>query len=90
FELNEEQRAFADTASEFAKARLAPMAAKWDEEHIFPKEVLREAGELGFLSLYTPEEQGGLGLSRLDASIIFEQLAMGCTSTTAFMTIHNM
>ncbi|EJL6398141.1 acyl-CoA dehydrogenase family protein [Vibrio navarrensis] len=90
FELNEEQRAFADTASEFAKARLAPMAAKWDEEHIFPKEVLREAGELGFLSLYTPEEQGGLGLSRLDASIVFEQLAMGCTSTTAFMTIHNM
>ncbi|MBE4591399.1 acyl-CoA dehydrogenase [Vibrio navarrensis] len=90
FELNEEQRAFADTASEFAKARLAPMAAKWDEEHIFPKEVLREAGELGFLSLYTPEEQGGLGLSRLDASIIFEQLTMGCTSTTAFMTIHNM
>ncbi len=90
FELNEEQRLFADTASEFAKARLAPMAAKWDEEHIFPKEVLREAGELGFLSLYTPEEQGGLGLSRLDASIIFEQLAMGCTSTTAFMTIHNM
>ncbi|MBE4587648.1 acyl-CoA dehydrogenase family protein [Vibrio navarrensis] len=90
FELNEEQRAFADTASEFAKARLAPMAAKWDEEHIFPKEVLCEAGELGFLSLYTPEEQGGLGLSRLDASIIFEQLAMGCTSTTAFMTIHNM
>ncbi|KYN89958.1 acyl-CoA dehydrogenase [Vibrio cidicii] len=90
FELNEEQRAFADTASEFAKARLAPMAAKWDEEHLFPKEVLREAGELGFLSLYTPEEQGGLGLSRLDASIIFEQLAMGCTSTTAFMTIHNM
>ncbi|MBE3657847.1 acyl-CoA dehydrogenase [Vibrio navarrensis] len=90
FELNEEQRAFADTASEFAKARLAPMAAKWDEEHIFPKEVLREAGDLGFLSLYTPEEQGGLGLSRLDASIIFEQLAMGCTSTTAFMTIHNM
>ncbi|WP_158135905.1 acyl-CoA dehydrogenase family protein [Vibrio navarrensis] len=90
FELNEEQRAFADTASEFAKARLAPMAAKWDEEHIFPKEMLREAGELGFLSLYTPEEQGGLGLSRLDASIIFEQLAMGCTSTTAFMTIHNM
>ncbi|MBE4576918.1 acyl-CoA dehydrogenase [Vibrio navarrensis] len=90
FELNEEQRAFADTASEFAKARLAPMAAKWDEEHIFPKEVLREAGDLGFLSLYTPEEQGGLGLSRLDASVIFEQLAMGCTSTTAFMTIHNM
>ena len=90
FELNDEQRMFADTAQQFALDRLAPMAAEWDEKQIFPKDVLREAGELGFLSLYTPEEQGGLGLSRLDASIIFEKLAMGCTSTTAFMTIHNM
>ncbi|MDU9595337.1 MULTISPECIES: acyl-CoA dehydrogenase family protein [unclassified Vibrio] len=90
FELNEDQRAFADTAQQFADECLAPMAAEWDEKQIFPKDVLREAGELGFLSLYTPEAQGGLGLSRLDASIIFEQLAMGCTSTTAFMTIHNM
>ncbi|EJM7850097.1 acyl-CoA dehydrogenase family protein [Vibrio parahaemolyticus] len=90
FELNEDQRAFADTAQQFSLERLAPMAAKWDEKQIFPKDVLREAGELGFLSLYTPEEHGGLGLSRLDASIVFEQLSMGCTSTTAFMTIHNM
>ncbi|MDW1869053.1 acyl-CoA dehydrogenase family protein [Vibrio sp. Vb0598] len=90
FELNEDQRAFADTAQQFVDERLAPMAAEWDEKQIFPKDVLREAGELGFLSLYTPEEHGGLGLSRLDASIIFEQLSMGCTSTTAFMTIHNM
>ncbi|MBE4732615.1 acyl-CoA dehydrogenase [Vibrio parahaemolyticus] len=90
FELNEDQRAFADTAQQFSLERLAPMATEWDEKQIFPKDVLREAGELGFLSLYTPEEHGGLGLSRLDASIIFEQLAMGCTSTTAFMTIHNM
>lgn len=90
FELNEDQRAFADTARQFASERLAPLAAEWDEKQIFPKDVLREAGELGFLSLYVPQEQGGLGLSRLDASIIFEQLAMGCTSTTAFMTIHNM
>ncbi|EGR0146068.1 MULTISPECIES: acyl-CoA dehydrogenase family protein [Vibrio] len=90
FELNEDQRAFADTAQQFADERLAPMAAEWDEKQIFPKDVLREAGELGFLSLYTPEEHDGLGLSRLDASIIFEQLSMGCTSTTAFMTIHNM
>lgn len=90
FELNEDQRAFSDTAQQFAAERLAPTAAEWDEKQIFPKEVLREAGELGFLSLYTPEEQCGLGLSRLDSSIIFEQLSMGCTSTTAFMTIHNM
>ncbi|MEH6533407.1 MAG: acyl-CoA dehydrogenase family protein [Photobacterium frigidiphilum] len=90
FELNEDQRAFAETARQFALERLSPMAAEWDEKHIFPKDVLKEAGDLGFLSLYTPEEQGGLALSRLDSSIIFEQLAMGCTSTTAFMTIHNM
>ncbi|HCH1693547.1 TPA: acyl-CoA dehydrogenase family protein [Vibrio parahaemolyticus] len=90
FELNEDQRAFADTAQQFLLERLAPMAAEWDEKQNFPKDVLREAGELGFLSLYTPEEHGGLGLSRLDASIVFEQLSMGCTSTTAFMTIHNM
>ncbi|EJL6403294.1 acyl-CoA dehydrogenase family protein [Vibrio parahaemolyticus] len=90
FELNEDQRAFADTAQQFSLDRLAPMAAEWDEKQNFPKDVLREAGELGFLSLYTPEAHGGLGLSRLDASIVFEQLSMGCTSTTAFMTIHNM
>ncbi|EGR3404863.1 acyl-CoA dehydrogenase [Vibrio parahaemolyticus] len=90
FELNEDQRAFADTAQQFSLERLAPMAAEWDEKQNFPKDVLREAGELGFLSLYTPEAHGGLGLSRLDASIVFEPLSMGCTSTTAFMTIHNM
>ncbi|EOV4648704.1 acyl-CoA dehydrogenase family protein [Vibrio parahaemolyticus] len=90
FELNEDQRAFADTAQQFSLERLAPMAAEWDEKQNFPKDVLREAGELGFLSLYTPEAHGGLGLSRLDASIVFELLSMGCTSTTAFMTIHNM
>lgn len=90
FELNEDQRAFSEMAAQFSREQLEPMAAEWDETHHFPKEILRQSGELGFLGLYTPEEQGGLGLSRLDASIIFEQLAMGCTSTTAFMTIHNM
>ena len=90
FELNEDQRAFAETAQQFAMDELAPKAAEWDEKQLFPKDVLKAAGELGFLSLYTPEDQGGLQLSRLDSSIIFEQLAMGCTSTTAFMTIHNM
>ncbi|MEF1291380.1 acyl-CoA dehydrogenase family protein [Vibrio sp. M260118] len=90
FELNEDQVAFAGTASQYAKEQLMPNAAEWDEKQIFPKEVLKQAGELGFLGLYTPEGQGGLGLSRLDSSIVFEQLAMGCTSTTAFMTIHNM
>ncbi len=90
FDLTEDQIAFADAAKQFAEQELAPNAAKWDQEHIFPKEVIQKAGELGFCSLYTPEEAGGMGLSRLDSSIIFEQLSMGCTATTAMMTIHNM
>ncbi len=90
FELNEDQIAFADMARAFAQNELEPHAGEWDQEAIFPVEVLQKAGELGFCSLYTPDEVGGLGLSRLDASIIFEQLAMGCTSTTAYITIHNM
>lgn len=90
FDLTEDQIAFADTAKQFALQELAPHAARWDKEHIFPKDVIRKAGELGFCALYTPVEAGGLGLSRLDSSIIFEQLSMGCTATTAMMTIHNM
>ncbi|MDP4487362.1 acyl-CoA dehydrogenase family protein [Pseudoalteromonas piscicida] len=90
FNLNEDQQAFADMAHQFAMSELAPHAAKWDQEHIFPKDVIQKAGELGFCGLYTPEEAGGLGLSRLDSSIIFEQLSMGCTATTAMLTIHNM
>ncbi|MBV0934390.1 acyl-CoA dehydrogenase family protein [Marinobacterium weihaiense] len=90
FELNEDQIAFADMARAFAQNELEPHAAEWDQESVFPVDVLQKAGELGFCSLYTPDRVGGLGLSRLDASIIFEQLAMGCTSTTAYITIHNM
>lgn len=90
FNLTEDQQMFAETAQQFAQAEFMPLAAKWDDEHIFPKDVIAKAGELGFCGLYSPEEAGGLGLSRLDSSIIFEQLAMGCTATTAMMTIHNM
>lgn len=90
FNLNEEQQAFADTAKQFSDNELAPNASQWDKEHYFPKEVIQRAGELGFCGLYTDEEAGGLGLSRLDSSIIFEQLSMGCTATTAMLTIHNM
>lgn len=90
FNLNEDQRQFAELATQFANEELAPFAAKWDEEHYFPKEVIQKAGELGFCALYSPESEGGMGLSRLDSSIIFEQLSMGCTATTAMLTIHNM
>lgn len=81
---------FADLAKQFSDSELLPNAAKWDQEHIFPTDIIAKAGELGFCGLYSPEDAGGLGLSRLDSSIIFEQLAMGCTATTAMMTIHNM
>ncbi|BFT30279.1 acyl-CoA dehydrogenase family protein [Alteromonas sp. D210916BOD_24] len=90
FELTDDQIAFEETARQFAEQELAPFAAKWDKEHYFPIEAIQKAGELGFCGLYTPENAGGLGLSRLDASIIFEQLSMGCTTTTAMLTIHNM
>ncbi|UYM15863.1 acyl-CoA dehydrogenase family protein [Endozoicomonas euniceicola] len=90
FSLSDDQQAFVSTARAFSNDVLAPGAALWDRDHIFPVEVFRQAGDLGFMSLYAPEETGGLNLSRLDASLIFEELAQGCTSTTAFMTIHNM
>ncbi|WP_028115913.1 acyl-CoA dehydrogenase family protein [Ferrimonas senticii] len=90
FNLTEDQRAFVEMASQFAEAELAPHAGEWDANHHFPKAVIQRAGELGFCSLYSPEEAGGLGLSRLDSLLIFEALAKGCTATTAMMTIHNM
>lgn len=90
FDLTEDQQAYRDAARQFATGELAPHAARWDEEQHFPKDVIRRAGELGFCALYTPVADGGLGLSRLDASLIIEELAAGCTSTTAYITIHNM
>src|SRR6056300_169027 len=90
FDLNSDQKNYRDLAKNFADKELKPFAAEWDKESFFPKETLTKAGELGFLSLYVDTSLGGMGLGRLDASIVFEQLAQGCTSTTAFMTIHNM
>jgi hypothetical protein len=90
FDLTTDQQMFADTAKQFSDSELLPNAAQWDLQHTFPKSVIAKAGELGFCGLYAPEDAGGLGLSRLDSAIIFEQLAMGCTTTTAMMTIHNM
>ncbi|MCG8538072.1 MAG: acyl-CoA dehydrogenase family protein, partial [Pseudomonadales bacterium] len=90
FELNDDQKAFQDAARSFAKSELAPNAAQWDAQSVFPVEVIRQAGEMGFCGIYSPEQAGGMGLSRLDAHLIFEQLAMGCTATAAYITIHNM
>ena len=90
FELNEDQRAFAQSAHDFAVAELAPHAAEWDAQAIFPKEAIAKAGELGFCGLYGPENIGGLQLPRLDATLVFEEMAAFDPSTTAFITIHNM
>ncbi|MDX1553351.1 MAG: acyl-CoA dehydrogenase family protein [Marinobacter sp.] len=90
FDLTEDQLAFREAARAFAEKAMAPHAAKWDAEHVFPVEVIREAGEMGFCGIYTPEAQGGLGLSRLDTSVIVEELAAACPSTAAYITIHNM
>ena len=90
FDLTPDQKNFRDLAKNFSDKELKPYAAEWDKEAFFPKETLTKAGELGFLSLYVDTSLGGMGLGRLDASVVFEQLAQGCTSTTAFMTIHNM
>jgi alkylation response protein AidB-like acyl-CoA dehydrogenase len=90
FELTEDQRAFQATARQFARDEMAPKARVWDEGEIFPVEALRAAAALGFGGIYVKDDVGGSGLSRLDATIIFEELAQGCTSTAAYISIHNM
>jgi hypothetical protein len=90
FNLTEDQRAIEDAARAFAEAELAPHSARWDEEKHFPTGVLKKAAELGFAGLYVQEDVGGSSLSRLDASIVFEQLSYGDVATAAFISIHNM
>jgi alkylation response protein AidB-like acyl-CoA dehydrogenase len=90
FELPETTRALRETALDFARARIAPRALAWDEQRHFPVEVLREAAALGMAGLYVREESGGAGLTRLDAAVVFEALATGCPTVSAFLSIHNM
>jgi alkylation response protein AidB-like acyl-CoA dehydrogenase len=90
FELTEDQRAVENAARRFAREKLAPHAAEWDEKEIFPVETLREAAALGFAGIYVKSDVGGSEMSRLDAAIIFEELSAGCTSTAAYISIHNM
>jgi alkylation response protein AidB-like acyl-CoA dehydrogenase len=90
FNLTEDQRAIEDAARAFAAAELAPHSARWDAESHFPVDVMRKAAGLGFGGLYVQEDVGGSALSRLDASIVFEQLSYGDVSTAAFISIHNM
>lgn len=90
FRLSDEQQAFAQAARDFALGELEPHAARWDAESIFPRETFARAGEMGFCAIYAPESIGGLGLPRLDATLVFEEMAAYDPSTTAFLTIHNM
>ncbi|MDO8378101.1 isobutyryl-CoA dehydrogenase [Phenylobacterium sp.] len=90
FTLNDDQRAIEDAARVFAAEELSPHSARWDEDRHFPVDVLRKAAGLGFAGLYVQEDVGGSALSRLDASIVFEQLSYGDVPTAAFLSIHNM
>jgi alkylation response protein AidB-like acyl-CoA dehydrogenase len=90
FTLTEEQRAIREMARDFALREFRPQAARWDEEQIFPVDALRQAAALGFAGIYVGEAWGGSGLSRRDAALIFEELATGCVSTSAYLSIHNM
>lgn len=90
FSLTEEQRAFQSTARQFARDAMMPHAAAWDENEVFPVDALRQAAALGFAGIYVKDDVGGSALTRLDAALIFEELAQGCTSTAAYISIHNM
>src|SRR5213596_4404215 len=90
FDLTDDQLQIQEMARKFTADAIAPFAAEWDEKHIFPRETIREAAELGFGAIYVSEESGGIGLGRLEAALILEAMAYGCPSTSAFISIHNM
>ncbi len=88
--LKEDQIAYQETARNFALREMGPYASSWDEDSLFPVETLRKAAALGFAGIYTRSEFGGSGLGRLEASLIFEELATACPSTAAYLSVHNM
>ena len=90
FALTEEQAAIQETALAFAKERIAPHAAEWDETGHFPVDVIRETASLGMATIYVPAEQGGSGLTRMDGALIMEALAYGCPAIAGYVSIHNM
>jgi alkylation response protein AidB-like acyl-CoA dehydrogenase len=90
FALTEEQAAIQETALSFAKERIAPHAAEWDETGHFPVDVIRETAALGMAAIYVPAEQGGSGLTRMDGALIMEALAYGCPAIAGYVSIHNM
>src|SRR5215218_5138215 len=90
FELTDDQLQIREMAQRFTADAITPHAAEWDEKHIFPRDVIREAAELGFGAIYVSEESGGIGLGRLESALIMEAMAYGCPSTSAFISVHNM
>ena len=90
FSLTEDQLAIQEMAQKFTADAITPFAAEWDEKHIFPRDTIKQAAELGFGGIYVSEESGGIGLGRLESAIIMEAMAYGCPSTSAFISIHNM
>lgn len=90
FDLTDDQREIQELARRFTADRITPFAAEWDEKHIFPRDTIKAAAELGFASIYVSEESGGINLGRLEAALIMEAMAYGCPSTSAFISIHNM
>ena len=90
FDLTDDQREIQELARRFTADRITPFAAEWDEKHIFPRDTIKAAAELGFASIYVSEESGGINLGRLEAALIMEAMAYGCPTTSAFISIHNM
>ena len=90
FDLTEDQYAIQEMARKFTADAITPFAAEWDEKHIFPREAIKAAAELGFASIYVSEQSGGIGLGRLEAALIMEAMAYGCPATSSFISIHNM
>lgn len=90
FDLTEDQRAIQEMAQRFTADAITPYAAEWDEKHIFPRDTIQSAAELGFGGIYVSEQSGGIGLGRLESALIMEAMAYGCPSTSAFISIHNM
>ena len=90
FSLTEDQLAIQEMAQKFTADAITPFAAEWDEKHIFPRDTIKQAADLGFGGIYVSEESGGIGLGRLESAIIMEAMAYGCPSTSAFISIHNM
>jgi alkylation response protein AidB-like acyl-CoA dehydrogenase len=90
FDLTDDQREIQELARRFTADRITPHAAEWDEKHIFPRDTIKAAAELGFAAIYVSEESGGIALGRLEAALIMEAMSYGCPSTSAFISIHNM